>query len=103
MNIFELPAKIPTSSELVDVLVDTSQVKIERIISSGHHTPPGEWYDQTRAEWVVLLQGYATLAYDDGAVVQLGRGTCEYIPAHRRHRVEWTSADPPCIWLTVHS
>ena len=24
------------------------------------------------------------------------------IPAHKRHRVEWTTPDEPTVWLAVH-
>ena len=30
------------------------------------------------------------------------RSQCVNIPAHRRHRVEWTDPHEPTIWLAVH-
>ena len=50
-NLFrDLPASL--AAELVDVLVDAPGVKLERIVSLGHATPPGEWYDQETNECV---------------------------------------------------
>ena len=77
--------------------------KLERIVSIGHVTPPGEWYDQNEGEWVVLLQGQARLRFaDDDRERVLNSGDYLWIAAHRRHRVEWTSQRPPAIWLAFH-
>ena len=63
----------------------------------------GEWLESERDEWVVLLEGEAELAYDDGSRLRLGAGDHVLIAAGERHRVEWTRADPPCVWLAVYS
>ncbi len=63
----------------------------------------GEWYNQDRDEWVILLQGDATLGYFDGSSIQLEAGDYVFIPAHQKHRVEYTSSEPPYIWLAVHA
>jgi cupin 2 domain-containing protein len=59
--------------------------------------------DSKNDEWVVLLQGRATLTYDPGATVTMGPGDYRLMPAHVRHRVDFTTSDPPCIWLAIHS
>jgi cupin 2 domain-containing protein len=59
--------------------------------------------DSKNAEWVVLLQGRATLTYDTGATVTMGPGDDRLIPAHVRHRGDFTTSDPPYIWLAIHS
>ena len=92
-----------TDRETVDVLLDRPGARIERIVSTGQTTPPGQWYDQPGDEWVALLAGRATLRFKDGALVQLSPGDWLLIPARVRHRVEETSADPPCVWLAVHA
>jgi len=89
--------------EVFEVLFDCPGARVERIVSTGQTTPPGEWYDQSGDEWVALLAGRATLRLEDGAVVELAPGDWLLIPAHVRHRVEATSADPPCVWLAVHA
>lgn len=100
-NLLALPAALP-ESELAEPLIEGAGVLIERIISRGQASPPGFWYDQDRDEWVALLQGRAVLAYADGRRVSLAAGDWLLIPAHEKHRVEYTSAEPPCIWLAVH-
>lgn len=100
-NLFDLPEHLPPD-EFFEVLTASSQCRIERIISIGHTTPPGEWYDQDQDEWVILLQGEAELAYDDGQRIYLQAGDYLLIPAHQRHRVESTTTDPCCIWLAIH-
>lgn len=100
-NIFVLPEKLP-SEELFEAILPDKGLLIERIISSGQVSPPGFWYDQDRDEWVVLLQGEAVLAWEDGRRRKLEPGDWAFIPAHVKHRVEYTSSEPPCIWLAVH-
>lgn len=84
------------------MLASGPNARIERIISVGHVTPAGEWYDQATDEWVLLLQGEAELAFEGGDRQRLKRGDYLLIPAHCRHRVEATSTDPPCLWLAMH-
>ena len=76
---------------------------VERIVSAGHSTPPGEWLEQDRDEWVVVLAGEAELAYAGGSRLRLRAGDYVLIPAGERHRVESTRVDPPCVWLAVHA
>ena len=75
---------------------------IERIVSVGHASPPGFWYDQEWDEWVKVLQGEACLELGDGRTVELAAGEHLLIPRGLRHRVERTSQDPSCLWLAVH-
>lgn len=100
-NLFDsLPAT--STNEIFEILLQTDHFKLERIISTGQATPDGEWYDQDTHEWVILLQGGAGLRFEDGEVVELEPGDYVHIPAHRRHRVEWTASDQPTVWLAIH-
>jgi cupin 2 domain-containing protein len=101
-NIFTLPPQLP-EREFVESLVSGQNLAIERIISTGHTTPMGEWYDQNLDEWVIVLQGEATLAYADGSKLEMKPGDYVFLPAHQLHRVDRTTNDPPCIWLAVHA
>ena len=84
-------------------LVAAGAVLVERIVSTGQASPPGFWYDQARDEFVLLLQGSAGLTLEgEAAPRRLAPGDWLHLPAHRRHRVDWTSAAPPAIWLAVH-
>lgn len=99
MNLFEsLPAILP--EELVDVLLTSGPVRIERIVSHGQASPPGFWYDQAEHEWVLVVQGGARLSLN-GETIELRPGDHIYIPAHQKHRVEWTTPDAITIWLAV--
>jgi len=97
-----MPAQLPTEEEFCELLCSGKEVRIERIISHGHHTPLGEWLDQDLNEWVVLLEGRASLLFDNGEKLDLEREDAVFLPAHRKHRVEETSSAPPCVWLAVH-
>ena len=100
-NIFKgLPENL--DEEVVEVLAQGTQVKIERIVSRGHATPASQWYDQEDDEWVIVLQGEARIAYEDGVEVHLEKGAHLLIPAHTKHRVAWTVPDSETIWLAVH-
>ena len=101
-NLFaDIPSRLPV--ELVSNLCAAGDLRIERIVSHGHASPAGFWYDQDRAEWVVVLTGRARLRFEgDEQFVELGPGDSLTIPAHRKHRVEWTTPDEPTVWLAVH-
>jgi len=87
----------------VDRLIDGPKVRIVRIVSTGQASPPGFWYDQSDDEFVVLLSGAARLRFENGDLsLDLKPGDWVEIPAHTRHRVEWTQAEPPTVWLAVH-
>ena len=99
-NLFaDLPARLP--AELVTTLLAAADVRIERIVSHGHASPDGFWYDQDRHEWVVVLKGTARLRFED-KVIEMTAGDFVNIPAHTKHRVEWTMPDEPTVWLAVH-
>lgn len=96
---------IPSAAgeELFQTLAESGSIRIERIVSEGHATAPGEWYDQEWNEWVFLVSGGATLRFDDGTVpAVLGPGDHVMIPANCRHRVERTDETKKTIWLAVH-
>jgi len=98
-------AALPAASreEVVDALVQASDIQIERIVSTGQVTPPGQWYDSAREEWVALLAGAARLRFEDEMGERtLAPGDWLHIPAHARHRVEWTDPARPTVWLAVH-
>ena len=99
-NLAGLPANLP-DEEIFEELLRTPSFRMERIVSSGQASPPGFWYDQEEDEWVALLQGEAVLEFDDGSAETLRSGDWVFLPAHMRHRVGATSAEPPCIWLAV--
>ncbi len=101
-NLFDaLPG--PGAGEAFDVLLARTGLRIERIVSNGHASPPGFWYDQPQGEWVLLVAGAAALRFEDEPAVRtLAPGDCLDIAAHRRHRVEWTHPAEPTIWLAVH-
>ncbi len=101
-NLFEKIPQ-PLSEEFIETLVQTAGIKIERIVSKGHVTPAGEWYDQEQQEWVLLLQGQAKIRFENAAdLIPLVAGSCLNIPAHQRHRVEWTDPAQETIWLAVY-
>ena len=78
-------------------------LRIERIVSTGQASPAGFWYDQPQGEWVLVLQGEATLAFEDEADPRrLRPGDFVDIAPHRRHRIEWTHPALPTVWLGVH-
>jgi cupin 2 domain-containing protein len=91
------------SREAVEALLEGPGLRLERIVSFGQATPPGQWYDQRAHEWVALLQGSAALRFEDEPAPRVLRaGDSVLIPAHRRHRVDWTDPGQPTIWLALH-
>lgn len=100
-NLFDhLPA--PSRDEEFLELLSRPGVRIERIVSTGQSTPVDAPYDQAHDEWVLLLRGAAGLWLEGEGERQLRPGDHLLIPAHRRHRVTWTAADEPTVWLAIH-
>ena len=100
-NIFKaIPDQL--TEEIFEPLVESGSVRIERIISRGHASPASGWYDQQHNEWVIVLRGEAVLVFEDGRSVTLQEGDYLNIPAHSKHRVEWTVPDVETVWLAVH-
>jgi cupin 2 domain-containing protein len=91
------------AEEVTDILADVRTVRIERIVSTGQATPEGQWYDKDRDEWVLVVTGAARLRIEgEAADRELAEGDWVLLPAHCRHRVIWTRAEPPTIWFAVH-
>ena len=89
--------------EETTILAELPGALIERIVSTAQASPPGFWYDQDWWEWVVVLTGSAGLLIEGEAEPKiLAAGDWVEIPPHVRHRVEWTDADEPTVWLAVH-
>jgi cupin 2 domain-containing protein len=101
-NLFSgIPATL--REERFDLLAKSDTVRIERIVSDGHVTPPGDWYDQECDEWVLLVSGSATLRFEAaGAQLVMLPGDHALIPAGCRHRVEWTDPEQKTVWVAVH-
>jgi cupin 2 domain-containing protein len=90
-------------NEQIVELLSAPNVRIERIVSTGHATAPDQWYDQDRAEWVLLLAGSAGLIFEgESEPMRLEPGSYVHIAAHVRHRVAWTDPSVPTIWLAIH-
>lgn len=100
-NIFELIPK-DLGAEIFESIVESNQIKIERIVSKGHSSPASGWYDQSHNEWVIVLRGKATLLFEDSTSVTLTSGDYVNIERHRKHKVHWTDPDIETIWLAVH-
>jgi cupin 2 domain-containing protein len=101
-NIFhEIPAHL--TDELLQVLQETKTVKIERIVSQGHTSPEGFWYDQDKNEWIIVLQGNARLSLaTQEEPIFLAAGDYLNIPAGLKHRVVWTDPHQKTIWLAIY-
>jgi len=96
-----LPAGL-AAEQTID-LVANDNVRIARIVSTGQASPPGFWYDRDRAEWVLVVAGSAGLLIEGEVEPRVLRpGDYLLIPAHCRHRVAWTDAERPTVWLAVH-
>lgn len=97
------PLPEPPLEEIFEPLFQGTSFKVERIISTGQATPADQWYDQDRAEWVVLLSGSAVLRFEGETEGRtLIPGDAVNIPAHCRHRVESTAGDRESVWLAIH-
>ncbi|HCL80260.1 MAG TPA: hypothetical protein DIC53_09875 [Synergistaceae bacterium] len=82
-------------------ILEREGLRLETILSRGHVSPPGFWYDQDEDEWVAVLQGEGEIEFDGGRRERLHQGDWVLLPAGLRHRVSHTSSDPACLWLAL--
>jgi cupin 2 domain-containing protein len=101
-NLFDdIPAAL--AEELFTPLLAGKKFRVERIVSQGHASPPGFWYDQGENEWFIVLEGRAGLEIEGiSETFELERGSIMSIPAHTRHRVAWTDPCEKTVWLAIH-
>ncbi|MBN1395020.1 MAG: cupin domain-containing protein [Pirellulales bacterium] len=100
-NLFDaVPAELP--EELFTTLHRSNCLRIERIVSHGHASAPGFWYDQDEHEWVIVLRGAAVIELAGDEPVELRPGSYLNIPAHAKHRVASTSRTERTVWLAIH-
>ena len=100
-NLFQnIPENLP--DEVFETIIKTEDVQIERIISYGHITEKTKWYEQSKNEWVVVLKGKATIQFKNDTLHTLNEGDYLNIPAHIKHRVEWTEkTTKPSGWQYI--
>ncbi len=103
LNLFDaLPPAGHPDEAFGDLLV-VPGLRIERIVSQGHVSPSGFWYDQDWDEWVMVIEGEAHMEIEGRAdSLRLGAGDHVWLPAGCRHRVTYTRSQPPTVWLAVH-
>jgi len=96
-----IPENLP--EELIEIIAESRKVRVERIVSRGHASPSGYWYDQENNEFVLLIKGKAGLVVEGRKEpIVMRAGDYINIPAHFKHRVEWTDTDQDTIWLAIH-
>ena len=95
MNLFEY--ETPLTGEKFTTLFKHKNIKIVRIVSSN--TFKSEEYCQEEDEWVVLLEGEATLYLNEERKV-LKKGESLFIPALTKHHI--SSMQQGTLWLTLH-
>lgn len=95
MNIYD--CIIPQNGETFISLLEHKNIKINRIVSSENIEP--KEYIQEEDEWLVLLEGKATLRIKNEEK-KLNKGDTFFIPAKVPHTVLKTQDGT--VWLTVH-
>lgn len=102
MNIYNIDTLDSLQEQFSDLFKD-EKINIKRIVSEGHASDPGFWYDQDDNEWVIVIEGEAELIFQNPEEkIFMKKGDYHFIPAHRQHRVSYTRKSPPTIWLAVH-
>ena len=100
-NFWQMPEDWDRKEEYCEIIWQNDHLRLERIISCGHVSPIGFWYEQTEDEWVFVLQGEGEIEWADGTKTLLKSGEYILIPAQKRHRVSYTTKTPECIWLAL--
>ena len=99
MNIFENILVNKEDEEFTEIL-NSNNLRIERIVSNGQKSEKEFWYDQDENEFVLILEGSAILEFENKEV-SLVKGDYIDIKANTKHRVKYTSENETTIWLAV--
>ncbi len=84
-----------------NVAFGSGDFRIEKILSLPYSN--GEWYDQPEDELVFLIDGFATIEFENGELIEMRKGDSVLIKKYLRHKVAKTSEQPNCVWLTIFS
>ena len=98
-NIFE-QIIIDKNEEKFFEIFKNETIKVEKIVSNGQTSPENFWYEQEKSEFVLLLEGFAILEFENREE-ELKKGDCLNIQAYEKHRVKFTSLDEPTVWFAV--
>lgn len=98
-NIFD-EIIVDKSEEKFFEIFKNETIKVEKIVSNGQKSPENFWYEQEKSEFILLLEGFAILEFEN-RVIELKKGDCLNIKAMEKHRVKFTSLDEPTIWFAV--
>jgi cupin 2 domain-containing protein len=98
-NIFE-QIIVDKKEEIFFEIFKNKTIKIEKIVSNGQKSPENFWYEQDKSEFILLLEGFAILEFENREV-ELKKGDCLNIEAYQKHKVKFTSLDEPTIWFAV--
>jgi len=88
---------VPNNGEDFTTLLEHKNIKINRIVSSAD--VESVEYMQDEDEWIVIIEGEATLFLKNEEKV-LKKGDTFFIPAKTPHKVLKTSHGT--VWLAVH-
>ena len=98
-NIFD-EIIVDKSEEKFFEIFKNETIKVEKIVSNGQKSPENFWYEQEKSEFILLLEGFAILEFEDKQI-ELNKGDCLNIEAFQKHRVKFTSLEKPTIWFAV--
>lgn len=101
-NIFSIEKNLDFTKESFFQLFKNENCLVEKIVSAGQSTGKGEWLEGDREEFVILLQGESELKFLNGEILKMKAGDYLLIPRNTKHRVNYTSSEPKCIWLAIH-
>jgi len=94
--------KIPNSGEEFFInLYKGKSILIEKIISGDKKSPAQDWLCQNKDEWVILLRGKSVIRFEN-QTINLKEGDYLYIPKKTKHKIDFLSQRPKCIWLAIH-
>ena len=87
-------------NENIEILYQDEKIRIEKIVSCGYFSPENFWYDQSEKEYIYIALGEGGLEFEKEKIT-LKKGDFYYIEPHKKHRVYYTSTNPPCIWICL--
>ncbi len=98
-NLYSFKRGTESKEFFENIAFGSGNFRVEKILSLSYSN--GEWYDQPEDELVFLINGFATLEFENGEFLEMRKGDTVLIKKHLRHRVAKTSENLHCVWLAI--
>lgn len=91
-----------TSSLLVESLLESNIIKVQRVVAQGQASNPGVYCPQPDNDFLIMLKGQMDLDYEQSSKVSLRPEDFIVTTEGQTNRIDSTSRNEDSVWLKVN-